>query len=62
MTDRLLDTEQVSKLGPWSPATWAYWRHTNYGPRYALIGKRVVYRESEVLAWIEEKFAEQVTA
>jgi len=62
MTDRLLDTDEVEKLGPWSKATWAYWRHINYGPPYALIGKRVVYKESEVVAWIETKFKEKESA
>lgn len=59
MTDRLLDTKQVAELGPWSAATWSYWRHINYGPPYALIGKRVVYKESEVVAWIEDKFKKE---
>lgn len=56
-TDRFLRTSQVAEIGPWPAATWRYWRHIGYGPRSAKIGKTVVYKESEVLAWIEQQFA-----
>lgn len=37
-------------------ATWRFWRHRNEGPRSVRIGRRVFYREDEVLAWINDHF------
>lgn len=37
-------------------ATLRYWRHKGTGPRSAKLGRRVVYRERDVDAWIEKQF------
>lgn len=56
--EKLLTLEEVAKLTRATPSTLRYWRHLgNYGPPSARIGRRVVYREAEVIAWIERQFA-----
>jgi hypothetical protein len=37
--------------------TLAFWRTRNIGPKSARVGGRVLYRESDVEAWITEQFA-----
>jgi predicted DNA-binding transcriptional regulator AlpA len=36
--------------------TLRFWRHQGTGPRSIKLGRRVVYRECDVVAWIEEQF------
>ncbi|NOR00028.1 helix-turn-helix domain-containing protein [Mycolicibacterium fortuitum] len=52
-------TDEVSEMINTSPATLRYWRHADTGPASFLLGKRVVYRRSEVERWIAEQ--EQAT-
>jgi hypothetical protein len=50
--DDLLDTPQVSELLNRPEGTLRQWRHRNIGPRgFRMVG-RVVYRRSEVEAFI----------
>lgn len=37
-------------------STLAYWRHMGKGPKYAKVGRRVVYRRADVEAWMQEQF------
>ncbi|GEP40599.1 hypothetical protein NPS01_42620 [Nocardioides psychrotolerans] len=61
MADSLLDIEEVSARTTVPVGTLRYWRHLGTtGPRSTRIGRRVVYRESEVEAWIEAQFANAV--
>lgn len=55
MTERLLTLNEVSELYRAPPATLRYWRHTGYGPASFRLGRRIVYRESDVLAWLREQ-------
>jgi hypothetical protein len=34
-----------------------YWRYQGTGPKGANIGGRILYRQSDVDAWIDEQFA-----
>lgn len=56
MNDKLLTVAEVSELTRLPEATIRWFRHAGKGPRSAKLGRRVVYRESEVLAWIEAQF------
>lgn len=38
------------------------WRKAGKGPRSAKIGKRIVYRQGDLDAWIDEQFAESGSA
>lgn len=54
---KLLKIEDVADLTGVSVATLRWWRHQgDVGPRSAKLGRRVVYREADVLAWIDEQF------
>ena len=52
----LLRVPEVSELTGIAEATLRFWRHTGTGPPSAKLGRRVVYREAEVLAWIDAQF------
>jgi predicted DNA-binding transcriptional regulator AlpA len=56
LTEILLMPE-VSKLTRIPMSTLRYYRHTSQGPRSFLLGNRVVYRRSDVEAWIESQYA-----
>lgn len=49
----LLTTTEVADLARTSPETVRYWRHIGKGPRSFKLGRRVLYDEADVLAWIE---------
>lgn len=60
MADKLLTVSEVAEMTRLSAATLRYFRHEGTkGPKSAKLGRRVVYRESDVLAWIEAAFAEE---
>lgn len=53
MSDRLLTTKQVAeRVGDVSESTVRYWRHCGYGPPGFRVGRRVMYAEADVEAWI----------
>lgn len=52
----LLRIEEVAEWTGVTPSTLRFWRHQGTGPKSAKLGRRVVYREAEVLAWIDEQF------
>lgn len=55
----LLTVRQVSGLIGIPEATLRYWRHANQGPASFALGRRVLYRRSEVERWISTQ--EQAT-
>lgn len=57
MGERLLTTEEVAEHFRTVPATVRYWRHIGKGPRSFKVGRRVLYRESDVEAWTEREYA-----
>lgn len=60
MPDKLLTVTEVADMTRLPEATIRWFRHAGKGPRSAKLGRRVVYRESDVLQWIEEQFAAEV--
>lgn len=54
-----MSTPEVSEEIGINPGTLRYWRSTNQGPPSFTLGKRVVYRRSELEKWIAEQ--EQAT-
>ncbi|WP_081281916.1 helix-turn-helix transcriptional regulator [Mycolicibacterium fortuitum] len=50
-----MTTLQVSQETGINAGTLRYWRSTNQGPASFSLGKRVVYRRSEVERWIAEQ-------
>ncbi|GAA4746594.1 helix-turn-helix domain-containing protein [Gordonia alkaliphila] len=58
MSNEFLTTKQVSETYPFLPAaTLRYWRHANQGPASFMLGKKVLYRRSEIERWIAEQEA-----
>jgi predicted site-specific integrase-resolvase len=55
MSDRLLNREEAAALLRVPPKTLASWAYVGRGPAYFRAGRRAVYRESEVWAWLEEQ-------
>lgn len=57
MMSTLLTLEEVAQRTRVPASTLRYWRHKgDYGPPSTRIGRRVVYRESDLEAWIAEQF------
>jgi predicted DNA-binding transcriptional regulator AlpA len=59
---QLLTVDEVADRLRKSPCTLRYWRSIGAGPRSAKLGKRIVYREADVLAWVEQQFADDSSA
>ena len=58
--DSLLTTKQVAAMIGISISTLNWWRHINdgTGPKwFSLSPKRVVYKESDVRAWLDAQYA-----
>ncbi len=57
MDERLLTTDEVAAYFRTTAATARYWRHVRKGPRSFKVGRRVLYRESDVKAWADSALA-----
>lgn len=53
MTEKNLTTGEVAEIFRTSPETVRYWRHIGKGPRSFKVGRRVLYRQSDVQAWAQ---------
>lgn len=54
--DRLLTEHEVGDiLGGASVRTLRRWRQLGHGPPYIKVGRRVLYREADLQAWIDER-------
>lgn len=51
--DALRTITEVAEALRTPEATLRYWRHKGIGPPSFKIGRRVVYREDDVAAWVE---------
>lgn len=60
MTDDLMTLAQVAERLQRPEATLRYWRHLGTGPHSFRLGKRVMYRQSDVSQWLDEMYREQV--
>lgn len=62
MDNDLLTTEEVAAYFRTVPGTVRYWRHVGKGPRSLRVGRRVLYRASDVKAWAESALTEPAPA
>jgi len=53
----ILSTKQVEETYGLNQGTLRYWRHCDEGPASFRLGRRVVYRRSEIEKWISEQEA-----
>ena len=62
--EKVLTLSEVAELIRVPAATLRYWRHQGTGPQSFKMGpRRVMYRERDVLDWIEAQYAgRQVSA
>ncbi|MET7773773.1 helix-turn-helix domain-containing protein [Nocardia sp. NPDC005366] len=54
-TDNFLQAADLEQITGIPAATWRYWAHKGTGPASFKIGRRRVYRESVIRAWIEDQ-------
>ncbi len=52
----LLRLPEVAALTGIPENTLRFWRHSGTGPKSAKLGRRVVYREEDVRAWLDAAF------
>lgn len=52
----IMTIEEAAELLRTPVSTLRYWRHMNRGPRAARIGGRLMYRQHEVEAWLNDQF------
>ncbi len=53
MEDDFLTATETAALLRRPEATLKFWRHVSSGPAYIKAGRRVLYRRSDVLSWLE---------
>lgn len=54
--DEIMTTTEFAALVKQRVSTVQTWARTGFGPPAARIGKRIVYRRSDVEAWLESQF------
>lgn len=52
MDSELVCAPELEKLTGTRASTWRYWAHIGTGPKSFKLGRRRVWRRSEVMAWI----------
>ncbi len=50
-----VDDRELARRTPIKRETWQAWRLRGEGPRFFRVGRRCVYRWSEVAEWIERR-------
>jgi predicted DNA-binding transcriptional regulator AlpA len=55
MPDEFLTVEELAGMVRTTPNAVHQWRHRGFGPRGTRIGKRILYRRSDVEQWIAEQ-------
>ena len=53
-----LNTAEVAELARTTDSTVRYWRHIGYGPQGFVVGRRVLYKASDVHAWLQRLYAD----
>jgi len=56
-TDKLLTLAEVAEMTRLSENTMRWLRHQDKGPKAGKLGRRLVYREKDVIAWVNDQFA-----
>lgn len=54
--DRLLTLPEVAEWIHTPEATLRFWRHQSTGPKSFRVGRRVMYYEADVAAWLEAQY------
>lgn len=59
---RYLTTEEAAAVLRTPTETLRYWRYVGKGPKSFKVGRRVLYDEDDVRAWLDEQKAAAVVA
>lgn len=60
--DKMLTVAEVAAMIRVPEGTLRYWRHLGSGPKSFKMGpRRVVYREQDVLEWVDAQYARRGT-
>lgn len=62
MNEELMLVTEVSEKCRIPAPTLRYWRQTGEGPKSFKVGRRVMYRRSDVEQWLEAQYAKAVGA
>ena len=58
----LLTITEAAELLRAPVATLRYWRHLGSGPRSFRLGRRVLYRQDDLQAWVEAQVGRSTTS
>ncbi len=61
-SERLYQTDDPELTAVWPTSTLANWRAEKRGPKYVKYGKRIIYRGSDLNAFIEAHVVEPAAA
>ena len=61
-SERLYQTDDTDLIRVWPASTLANWRAEKRGPKYVKYGKRIIYRGSDLNAFIEAHVVEPAAA
>jgi hypothetical protein len=61
-TTRYLTVDEYAEKARAAVSTVRYWRQTGYGPTGFRVGRRVLYREDEIDAWLASLEKQGTTA
>lgn len=56
--DEYMTVREVSALTRAPEATVLWWRHVGRGPKSFKVGRRVLYKRSDVERWLEQAYSE----
>lgn len=56
---KLLTLDEVAEMLRKSPAQMRWMRHNGTGPRAARLGGRIMYREQDVINWVNQAFEDE---
>ncbi|MFJ6453777.1 helix-turn-helix domain-containing protein [Paenarthrobacter sp. NPDC091669] len=59
---KLLTVDEVAEMLRKTPDQVRWLRYSGKGPRHAKLGGRLMYREQDVIDWVNAAFDEQVPA
>jgi predicted DNA-binding transcriptional regulator AlpA len=61
MTDKLLSNDEAATFLGLSPKTLPKWRVSGTGPKFVRLGRRVMYRPSDLEDWISGRIRTSTT-
>lgn len=56
---KLLTLDEAAEMLRKSPAQMRWMRHNGIGPKGAKLGRRIMYREQDIIDWVNAAFEEE---